>query len=488
MDAHFLRMVIKFALYSALAVLVVIFMGGKFIGLLILVAAIYLLNFLSRHLDWGWYGLVFLSLFFQWTWSLSFLKPWFIDWPWLYGAYAPAVEFWAVLMILAFGWGLLKKYLSEQKIELHLPGLQWFLLFLGSAAISLINLPAGEKWLGIKYIFHFILLFYFGYLVVGSNVVDSKKIWKNSLKILAGVGFLAALMGAASLVLGIWQGGGFHRVVPFSLWGWLPFGDQHIFLAESITTVLPIYFYFWHIENNSKKKNIWQWFTVFVLLVGLATLSRAGWITIFFEAGIFFYVMRKQIRWQVLARTFWWLIILIAPLFVYLLNFLTSYTVKSSTSARWYSTSIAWWLFEKHPLIGNGVGSFVNRLAEVRIFEIEFGAPTDALGIGQKLIAEQGVLGVITFSAFIAWILIAIWRRFLSSEHTAEARLAYFVSFFLVLSPLVFQLFNTQFYSSKMWVPIAIAISQSLLFQGETIRTKLFFNLLIKKNKIATEI
>ncbi len=453
-------------------------------------AVLALLIALSYNLTWGWYILVFFSPLIQWELNLSFLHAWFPQAPWIFNAHAPVVEFWGVLMIGAFAIHIFRNFLYGKPVRLYAPGLPWYLLFIASAVVSLVNLPSIEIFSGVKYIFHSLLLFYTGYLMLGASVVDTKEVWQKSLKILAAVGFGGALMGAASLVLGVWQGDGFHRAVPFAIGGFMPFGDQHIFLAEILTTVAPIYLYFWHKAENQITKKWWGIGTWFVIIIALLTLSRAGWITLFVELVVFFYLTRRHELWKKILVRWWWLgAVLIIPGFFYLAYFLTTSPIaRGSTEARWYFTDAALYLFKQHPVVGQGVGSFVNRASEMDFLVNQFGEPTDALGVVQKILAEQGLFGFIAFVLFIGWIMKTLLGRTFNADYTAEARTAYMVSVFLVLAPSIFQLFNTLFYTSKMWVPISLALAESLVYHHDTYIPKLLFNLKSRKSPLITEI
>ncbi len=465
---------------------VLLFVNSNLAILVLVAIGIYLLSY---RLDIGWYALVFLSPLRYWELNLGT----FISNEG-YGriisrAHAPMVEFWTIIMLIALAIYLIRQWRRSEKVIFHLPGLHWFLLFVLSAVLSLFNLTAIDISIGIKYIFHFFFLFYFGYIVLGANIVKSKQIWQRSLIVLAIMGFLAALMGFVSLFLGVWSGEGFRRAVPFAIYSWLPFGDQHIFLAETITTALPIFLYFWYQKRQELIGKIWGLSAIFVWLIGMLTLSRAGWLTMLVELIIFLIISKNINSFGQLLKKWWWGIALATPLFLYTLYFtLTSYISRGSTAVRWDLTDVALFFFRQHPIIGSGVGSFFNRANEINYILIEYGTPTDVLGIIQKVMSEQGIIGLITFSLFIGWIIKIIVERYQNTNYHRDARLAYFVSFFLILSPLIFQLFNTNFYTSKMWVPIAIAISQSILFQSDTRPIKNLFNFVLKKKKIETTI
>ena len=445
-------------LFAGVAVAALFLVVWKGIFSLVLLGSLFAIWLLSYHLTFGWYVLVFLSPMIHWFFRFDTYWYLFQDYPQLLDIYAPVVEFWALGLTIAWIVSLARDWFQGKKVTIFAPGLPWFLLFLASAVISLISLSAADLGEGMKFIVRVLLLWYVGYVVLGANIVTNKKILHTSLYLLACTGLLGALMGFASFFNGAWQIYGFPRSTPFAIFGIAPFGTQHIFLAEVITTTLPLWLYFWYTQKDQQKQ-IWLAFaSIFIFSIGLFTLSRAAWVTLFFEVLIFLFLMRKRIDWQRYSSAVMWGIFLLFPLFSYLLYFLlTSYAAGSSTAARVALTEIAWQFFLNHPIVGNGVGSFIPLLSDVYAFAVDFGDPIDAHGLGQKLLAEQGILGLLTFSLFIGWIVYHVFSRYFKKSYTHEARLMSFVFFFLVLSPLIFQLFNTQYYSSKMWIPIAIA-------------------------------
>lgn len=466
--------------------LLIVWKGLFFVFLLLLLLVIWLL---SSKLEWGWYILVFLSPMIHWV--FRFDRYWYLfeGYPSLIKIYAPMVEFWVIFMLAAYGLSLARQWAKGEEIKIYLPGIGWFLLFVGSALLSIVNVYPTERWSSVWYLLRFIIFFYLGYIVLGVNVIKDKNIWRKSLKVGVVVAGLAALMGISSIVFGEWQQlYSFPRVTPFSLGSFMPFGDQHIFLAEIFTTFLPVLVYFWYTAKDEKRKFWWGTGTIIILLTALGTLSRAGWLTIFAQVIILAVLLRQTINWQKVKK-FWWLLFCFLPLLIYFGYFLSiSNLVQSSNATRWTLTELSWDFFKEHPVIGNGVGTFVNKLGEVTYYLMDFGEPTDAHGLGQKLLAEQGLLGLLTFLVFIFWILQRLYWRYKDERYTVEARLVAFVSLFLVLSPFIFQLFNTQYYTSRMWVPIALAIAQCVAYKSERIRPVFSINFKGREKRIEKEI
>ena len=136
----------------------------------------------------------------------------------------------------------------------------------------------------------------------------------------------------------------------------------------------------------------------------------------------------------------------------------SSWLVTSSTNTRWYLTEIALYLFSTHPIVGNGIGTFLHELNDIEFFWYEIGDLTDAHGILQKIISEQGLLGLITFGLFIGYIVYKLYKKFKINSLSNETGVYSLLGIFLITVPLTFQLFSTQYYTAKMWVPIGLAV------------------------------
>lgn len=416
---------------------------------------------LSYRLDFGWYILVFLSPMIQWVIDFYNYQFLFGSHPALLNINAPAVDFWAVILFLAFAVSLFRRWLFGQKIEISWLGFGLFSLFLISSALSLFNLPGGTVGLGIKYIVRFFLLVYFGFIFLGVNIVKDKRILDRSLLVLAATGVLAGVMGLVSLFLGVGvEVYGLPRSTPFAIGSWAPFGLQHVFLAETITTAFPVMVWFWYRSGDEKEKSIFGWLAVFSLVIGLLTLSRAGWIALSFGLVMFVFLIRDRINFPQIIKKFGWLAILVFPILIYLAYFLVSSPlVSTSTTTRWYLTEIALYLFAQHPILGSGVGNFLPTLNNIQFFWYEIGGSlTDAHGVVQKVLAEQGMLGAIGLGLFFAVFLRRLYWEFKKRNFLGNDFDYLLLGIFLIVMPLVAQLFGTSYYTAKLWVPVSIAL------------------------------
>lgn len=416
--------------------------------LFVLLALGFALWFFSKHLDWGLVILAGLAPAMHWQFRLENYRGLLANFPQLWSFYAPMVDVWAVFLIAAFLLHLFRQWYNREKISVSLPGAKFYVLFLLSAVLSFVNLLPLEAMSSFKYIIRFPLFVYLGYLVVGVNIARETKVIERAMIAFIFTSCLGALMGAASLFLGVWGLAGLTRAVPFAIYGFAPFGDQHIFLAEIFISALPLILYFYY---KAKNQRAWLSIGIFILLVCVLTFSRAGWLTLALEALVFFICLRPD---KYLSR-FWAKIIgigvLLLPFVIYMVWFLESKVVQLSNEARVALTSISWFLFKGHPIFGQGVGTFVDRVSEIQYFVYEFGTPIDAHSWLAKILAEQGILGLTAFALFFGWLFVMAYRLWLGSRRSGT------VVLLLLSGPLFFQLFSTQYYSAVMWVPIMFA-------------------------------
>jgi len=129
-------------------------------------------------------------------------------------------------------------------------------------------------------------------------------------------------------------------------------------------------------------------------------------------------------------------------------------------------TQIAWQAFLDKPWFGQGSGNFINLVADNVRFRARYGAPLDSHGIGQKILAENGILGILTFVFLIANI-IFIFRQALKNYKQEIDLLLPLVCGSLGI--LVFEFFNTSYYKGKLWLPIAITLAAINLFKNKKI-------------------
>ena len=147
-------------------------------------------------------------------------------------------------------------------------------------------------------------------------------------------------------------------------------------------------------------------------------------------------------------------------------NLSTSIVSISANLNRLKLIDISLTLFKEHPLIGSGAGSFISIVSGLKWYIIEYGSPLDAHGILFKLIAETGLLGLLSFCLFAGYILWLLYKHYQKNKMTSWKMVA-MACLLCVLGGLIFQLFGTGYYLAKLWLPIGVALA-SLKFYNHS--------------------
>ncbi len=445
-----------------------------FLGILIL------MTFCWRFTLPAFYALVFLAPFLGLAIDFS-LYPFAQKIPGLSGVQAPLADFLAIIIFLTL---ILKTWRKSQKRRAFLPwfiafketGLEYFLPFLAAGMISLVNVEPEQSGGSFKYLLRPIVFFYLMWIVLPHFIIATKEILRKTVNIIFASGLIAAFWGVFSAFTksggGLWK-----RITPGELLGLSPLTYNHNILAEVLVLAAPLaFFLFLKSQKSSNKlleKNLFLFF-IFITITALLTFSRAAWISLIFEVLIYFLMIKQKTLPPKSPKTsrIWWkktgiVFILLLPVIVYMAAFSLSSTVKSSTTTRLDMTGIAWVYFSEHPLIGNGVGTFTKLIGDTRLFMVEYGDPLDSHGVIQKLMAETGLLGLITFFIFAGWILAQLYQSARYAAEEKELKILFLASF---LGSLVFQLFNTSYYNQHLWLiaGIALAAKKILPNYGQT--------------------
>jgi O-antigen ligase len=354
----------------------------------------------------------------------------------------------------------IKQWSRGAKLTLeNFPGLIFFLLFIAAAFLSLIN---AENFLySLKYILRPLSFFYLMFIVLPYNIINSKKVLINVLKCFYSVGIFVALMGLWSILFPL-SSGLLRQAVPLPIFGIPILGTNHNLIAEVLISVIPIGFILiWETKEIWIKKLLITG-VLLMIAINLLTFSRTGWIALAFELLVLVLVKyRKNIRnYFELGLV---VLLIISPLLVYGYIFTTSEIVGVSNLNRIALTKIALEIFYKHPIVGAGIGTFVDQVAMNRWYIVDFGSPSEAHGVAQKLLAETGLLGFLTFFSLLGYI---IWRLVNSYRQMPKDSPYKYILLALILSSagsIIFQLFNTSYFVSKLWLPLGVALAAARL-------------------------
>jgi O-antigen ligase len=144
--------------------------------------------------------------------------------------------------------------------------------------------------------------------------------------------------------------------------------------------------------------------------------------------------------------------------------------VQTSTSSRMLLSEIAWSSWLTSPILGHGPGTFIDIVGQTFVFVVEFGSPLDSHGFAQKLLVEQGALGLLAYFgvlAYFLWYLI----RFFRHENNDRTKFQTLCFVLIFSSMIVFELFSTSYYQARFWLPLGVALAFIKLNQ-ETVTAK----------------
>ncbi len=413
--------------------------------------------FLVRSLVVGIYALFGIGFFIGW--HVYFDKYyWSKDIPYLSTLNAPLVDFIAPFLffalIIAIFLGIKKAKLKDVK-KIY-PVLVIYLLFLVVSFVSALqaydfNFMSSLKDWARFYVFPFLV-----FLLPTLYLVKEKKVFKNVLNIIFAVGIFAGLMGLSSLFLGVtdvWL-----RATPYTLFGIAFFGYNHNLLAEVLVASFPIALYLFFNADKDKQK-IYLSGSVLILLVGLLTLSRAAWLCFTLEILIISYFNADNFKSFVLKYKNLFLVALLCLVMVggYMFTFLSSNIVDSSNDARVANIDMALFYFARQPVLGYGPGMYLNVASDAKVLVHEFGEPLDAHGFVHKILLETGAVGFVFYILFLG----SVFYVLMSNIKTTKGESKQIAVFMLSLAGgvILYQVFNTSYFSANMWLPLSLALA-----------------------------
>ena len=378
---------------------------------------------------------------------------------------APVVDIVAVLAIAVLGIEWLMKKGWKDASWRHIPGeLKWYLLFILSAAVSILFAYNQEYSNSVWHWLRYVVFSYLAYLVVPYLVIDKEKTAKKVLRIWLGVGILVALYGLSSLFiqdfLTHWS-----RVRPFSIFVWMPLGINHNQLAEVLVAIVPLGVYWSLLAHREKRRGLGLYIlaTVLMLVICLLTLSRAAWVALAVQAVIaFIFYQKKLLDWGAKNRILVYSGLLVAAMAAGLMLYFvsTSNIVSSSNSARLETTKIVFYYLNYSPFFGFGPGAYTKVLGDTRAYGMDFGEPLEAHGFIQKIMIEEGFVGFSFFALFLIACFAHLWQ---AQRGYGPGQLLSRTLLIMALGGVVFQLFNTEYFSAVMWMPLGVALAYARL-------------------------
>lgn len=389
----------------------------------------------------GLYAMIFLLPVIDWNFYFRGFEAPLID---LLGAFVFAAFFLRFFFTFIFH----KERLGNYRLPVFVPFLAFFSVAVVSGLLS--EYALGSLWYAVRWI----LFFYLVYIAMPASLISKERVLKNSIIALALSGLAVAVMGAVSLPLQDWRTG-FVRVRPLSIGGVFPIGENQNLLAEylfaGMMAVMALKFWY----RSDRFGRLADILMVFFALVLLGTFSRAGWIALAVSAGAYLFYKNRFRAKDILAVLLAFLVL--SPLAVYMVKLQSEYRIGvSSTENRLLLSQIAWTAFAEKPWFGQGSGEYVDLVADNIRFTAKYGKPLDSHGVWQKVLAENGALGVAAFAFFS----LAIANLFRKALRDHRDKLDLLLPLILGSSSIyLFQFFNTSYYKGKLWVPVAIAMA-----------------------------
>lgn len=332
-----------------------------------------------------------------------------------------------------------------------------YLSLVGAHLISAFSPLLPDPVLVVKFALRPVLFCYLAYIALPVNFIRSRRRLVAALGCVSAVGILGALNGLVSLLFVDASSQFIRRAHPLPIFGYAALGDNHNLLAELLIVTIASTAALALLVKRRQTQRLLYGATALQSVIGLLTFSRTFWIVFALQAAFLAALeyrewLRKRIAVILSA------LVLLIPLGVVMFQIGFSNVATSSNSTRLALLEISYEVFTTSPWIGAGAGTFVDRVGSAYVFLVEYGDPLDSHGVIQKIAAETGVVGLAAF----AWTLIAFgvltWKG-LRRLAEGPARRAAFLLATGAGGAVIYQCFNTNYWTEKMWLPIGLTIA-----------------------------
>lgn len=233
-----------------------------------------------------------------------------------------------------------------------------------------------------------------------------------------------------------------------------PFKSQNG-LAAYLTCAIPIILSLslWRWKRIAVKSGFFL-ITAMLILSSFWTLSRGGWLGLI--SGLIFVTL--VINYRRIRKTFWFLFSISYFIFVPLIGLALFFFQNRRSSYRFTLFRGAWAMIKEHPLLGKGVGTFMDYCA---VYTNNPGAYY-AHNCFFQIWAESGIFSLLSFLLFLGYIFYKSFKVILKIPKS--------VNFFLLtgLSAglsgfLVHSFFDVQLYSFQLsflfWVVLGLTVA-----------------------------
>lgn len=385
---------------------------------------------------------------------------------------APVVD---ILALMSCAGCVLRIFFSWVEDRQSLRTLEWWglPLFCAWVAVGLLSTFFTEELLtSLYYVLRTLSFFYVAYVFVPLNTITTRQVMHRTLYSMVAVGAVVALYGLYGLAYSFIDPNIPRRVTPIDIFGFNPLGANHNLISEVMLATIPIALYLMVMEKQALRQKIMAVGIAGLIAAALLTFSRTAWLALGVELVV---LVVAQYRKHITTFMKYGLLIgvLLLPVIVYMLYFsFASDVVESSNENRLLLNDVAVEMFTERPLVGAGPGTFTHRLGLNSVYTSEYGDPIDAHGFIQKVGSELGILGLLTYVGLICYALYTVVKAFFRVRPTEIQRYLMLAMVMMVCGSIFAQLFQTSYYSAKLWLPIGIALAASHLMTEQMDKKK----------------
>lgn len=373
---------------------------------------------------------------------------------------AYAVDFVSFVFISIFALKFVYSFLFAEKQKLNFPLIFPFILFLLSAGLSIFN--SFDKVHSIYWIGYLIFL-YCAYILFPVNVLNKKYKILIVLNIIVFIGLIDAFAGAASLYSQI-ENNLIYGATPISIFGKNFLGTNRNSLAQILVLAAPAAMACFYIVKYKSLKKIYAFAVFFFVAVDILTLTRSSVISLMVVlflvvAGSTYIYNKKNIDKVIVTFLFFATICFAGIMFFFSNSGREGYDGSMNYRVGVAQLSIS--MFNYHPLIGNGIGMFKGLLASDAWYSLEYGwgGVTEAHSWAQKILVEQGLIGVATFVLFLSLLYFFAIRFIMNESKDKKDRMVMLFLLAMATSQIVYNLFDWMYYNFRMWIPISLVLA-----------------------------
>ncbi|MDF1496860.1 MAG: O-antigen ligase family protein [Patescibacteria group bacterium] len=312
-----------------------------------------------------------------------------------------------------------------------------------------------------KFVLRPVIFCYVAFIALPANLIRSERRLRAVFGVITLVGVLAAINAYFSLLSIEPYAWAVRRAHPIPMFGINAIGDNHNLLAELLMLAAPATLALAFLSKKTRMFKILIVLSSAQVLAGLLTFARSAWIVFIIQLGFLLITIWRPLIKKYLSVIIG-LVIVMIPLALYQLQFSFSPTAESSNTTRWMLTEIAWTAFTEHPIIGSGAGTYIWRVGNASVFVMEFGAPLDAHGFIQKLIAEVGSFGLLSYVLVLIMAGRYAWSRM--KDLNGKPLIVCYLLAASASGAVVYQLFNTAYWTSHLWLPIGLLLAASEMY------------------------